>query len=101
MGSLPRIDGYDHGEKVFSFTTDRTDKSCEGEKRSKSLLLSLGLCPCSPMRMLSHESELPRLTIHIRLVCPQADRKPTKQNSCQRQYKISLHRRLLTETSDL
>ena len=41
-----------------------------GKKRSKSLLLSLGLRPCSPMRMLSHESELPRLTIHIRLVCP-------------------------------
>ena len=101
MGSSPRIDGREHGGKVFSFTTDRTDKSCKGEKRSKSLLLSPGLRPCSLMRMLSHESELPRLTLHIRLVCPQVDRKTTKQNSCRWQYKISLHRRLLTETSDL
>ena len=61
----------------------------------------LGLRPCSPMRMLSHVSELPCPTIHIRLVCPQADRKPTKQNSCPWQYKISLQRRLLTITSDL
>ena len=73
-----------------------------GEKnRSKSLLLSPGLRPCSPTRMLNHESELPCLTIHIRLVCPQADRKPTKQNSCPWQYKMSLQRRLLTITSDL
>ena len=72
-----------------------------GKKRSKSLLLSLGLRPCSPMRMLSHVSELPCPTLHIRLVCPQADRKPTKQNSCRWQYKISLQRRLLTITSDL
>ena len=71
------------------------------KKRSKSLLLSLGLRPCSPMRMLSHESKLPCLTLPIRLVCPQADRKPTKQNSCRWQYKISLQRRLLTITSDL
>ena len=73
-----------------------------GEKnRSKSLLLSLGLRPCSPTRMLNHESELPCLTLHIRLVCPQADRKPTKQNSCPWQYKMSLHRRLQTVTLDL
>ena len=44
--------------------------SCGKKKRSKSLLLSLGLHPYSLMRMLSHESELPCLTIHIRLVCP-------------------------------
>ena len=69
--------------------------------RSKSLLLSPGLRPCSLMRMLSHISELPCLTIPIRLVCPQADRKPAKQNSCPWQYKMSLHRRLLTITSDL
>ena len=69
--------------------------------RSKSLLLSPGLRPCSLMRMLSHVSELPCLTLHIRLVCPQADRKPTKQNSCPWQYKMSLHRRLLTVTLDL
>ena len=50
-----------------------------GKKRSKSLLLSLGLRPCSPMRMLSHESKLPCPTIHIRLVCPLADGKATKQ----------------------
>ena len=40
------------------------------------MLLSPGLRPCSLMRMLSHESELPCLTLHIRLVCPQADGKP-------------------------
>ena len=61
----------------------------------------LGLRPCSPMCMLSHVSELPCLTIPIRLVCPQADRKASKQNSCRRQFKISLRRRLLTVTSDL
>ena len=72
-----------------------------GKKRSKSLLLSLGLRTCSPMCMLSQVSELPCLTIPIRQVCPQADRKPTKQNSCPWQYKISLQRRLLTVTSDL
>ena len=72
-----------------------------GKKRSKSMLLSLGLRPCSPMRMLSQVSELPCLTIPIRLVCPQADRKAPKQNSCPWQYKMSLRRRLLTITSDL
>ena len=40
------------------------------KKRSKSLLLSLGLHPYSLMRMVIHVSELPCLTIHIRLVCP-------------------------------
>ena len=71
------------------------------KKRSKSLLLSPGLRPCSLMRMLSHVSTLPCLTLPIRLVCPEADRKPTKQNSCPWQYKMSLRRRLLTITSDL
>ena len=71
------------------------------KNRSKSLLLSPGLRPCSLMRMLSHESELPCLTLHIRLVCPKADRKATKQNSCPWQYKMSLHRRLRTVTIDL
>ena len=75
--------------------------SCGRTIRSKSLLLSPGLRLCSLMRMLSHVSELPCLTLHIRLVCPQADRKATKQNSCRRQYKMSLHRRLLTITLDL
>ena len=75
--------------------------SYRGKKRSKSLLLSPGLRPCSPMCMLSQVSKLPCLTIPIRLVCLQADRKPTKQNSCRRQYKMSLQRRLLTVTSDL
>ena len=60
-----------------------------------------GLTPCSPMSMLSQISELPCLTIPIRLVCPQADRKASKQNSCPWQYKMSLRRRLLTITSDL
>ena len=72
-----------------------------GKKRSKSLLFSLGLRPCSLMRMLCHASELPCLTLPIRLVCPLADRKTTKQNSCLWQYKMSLHRRLLTVTADL
>ena len=57
--------------------------------------------PCSPMRMLIHVSELPCPTLPIRLACPLADRKPTKQNSCPWQYKMSLQRRLLTITSDL
>ena len=74
--------------------------ACRGN-RSKSLLLSPGLCPCSPMSMLSQVSELPCLTIPIRLVCPQADRKASKQNSCLCQYKMSLQRRLLTVTSDV
>ena len=52
------------------------------------------------MRMLSHVSELPCLTLPIRLVCPLADRKPSKQNSCPWQYKMSLYRRLLTVTLD-
>ena len=72
-----------------------------GKKRSKSLLLSPGLRPCSPMCMLSQVSELPCLTIPVRLVCPQADRKASKQNNCPWQYKMSLRRRLLTITSDL
>ena len=38
--------------------------------RSKSLLLSPGLLPCSLMRMLSHVSELPCLNLPICLVCP-------------------------------
>ena len=75
--------------------------SCGGRYRSKSLLLSSGLRPYSLMRMLSQVSELPCLTLHIRLVCPQADRKPAKQNSCPWQYKMSLYQRLLTITSDL
>ena len=66
----------------------RIMRICLWEKnRSKSLLLSLGLRPCSLMRMLSHVSELPCLTLPIRLVCPLADRKPSKQNSCRWQYK--------------
>ena len=75
--------------------------SCGGKNRSKSLLLSPGLRPCSLMCMLSQVSELPCLTLHIRQVCPQADRKASKQNSCPWQYKMSLQRRLLTVTSDL
>ena len=53
------------------------------------------------MRMVSHVSELPCLTLHTRLVCPQADGKATKQNSCPWQYKMSLRRRLRTITLDL
>ena len=72
-----------------------------GKKRSKSLLLSPGLRPCSLMRMVRHVSELPCLTLPIRLVCPAGRRKASKQNSCPWQYKMSLQRRLLTITSDL
>ena len=42
------------------------------------------------MRMVIHVSKLPCLTLPIRLVCPLADGKPTKQNSCPWQYKMSL-----------
>ena len=72
-----------------------------GKKRSKSLLLSPGLRPCSPICMLSQVSELPCLTLHSRLVCPQADGKSTKQNSYPWQYKMCLRRRLMMVTSDL
>ena len=71
------------------------------KKRSKSLLLSLGLRPYSLMCMLSHVSELPCLNLPIRLVCPMADGKASKQNSCPWQYKMSLRRRLRTVTADL
>ena len=75
---------------------------CLWEKnRSKSLLLSLGLRPCSQVVMFIHTSKLACLNLPICLVCPLADRKPSKQNSCRWQYKMSLHRRLLTITSDL
>ena len=62
------------------------------EEIKKFVAFPWAYAPCSPMRMLSHVSELPCLTLPIRLVCPQADGKPTKQNSCRRQYKISLFR---------
>ena len=63
-----------------------------GDRRDQKVCcFSLGLRPYSLMRMLSHVSELPCLTIHIRLVCPLADRKASKQNSCPWQYKMSLH----------
>ena len=71
------------------------------EEIKKFVAFPWAYAPCSPMRMLSHVSELPCLTIPIRLVCPLADRKPTKQNSCLWQYKMSLQRRLRTVTSDL
>ena len=80
----------------------RIERICLWEKnRSKSLLLSPGLRLCSLMRMLTHVSELPCLTLSIRLVCPLADRKPSKQNSCRWQYKMSTYQRLLTITLDL
>ena len=44
------------------------------------------------MRMLIHVSKLPCLTLPICLVCPLADGKATKQNSCLWQYKMSLFR---------
>ena len=49
--------------------------SCGDKTDQKVCCFPLGLRPCSPMRMLSHESELPCLTLHIRLVCPLADGK--------------------------
>ena len=75
--------------------------SCGDKRDQKVCCFPLGLRPCSPMRMVSHVSELPCLTLPIRLVCPLADGKATKQNSCRWQYKISLQRRLLTVTLDL
>ena len=75
--------------------------SCGDNRDQKVCCFPPGLRPCSPMRMVSHVSELPCLTLPIRLVCPLADGKATKQNSCRWQYKISLQRRLLTVTLDL
>ena len=64
-----------------------------GERRDQKVCcFPLGLRPYSLMRMLSHESELPCLTLPIRLVCPQADGKATNQNGCPWQYKMSLFR---------
>ena len=71
------------------------------EEIKKFVAFPWAYAPCSPMRMVSHVSELPCLTLHIRLVCPQADGKATKQKICRRQYKMSLQRRLLTVTLDL
>ena len=51
--------------------------------------------------MFIHASELACLNLPTCLVCPLADGKATKQNSCLWQYKMSLQRRLLTITSDL
>lgn len=36
MGSSSRIDGYDHGGKVFSFTTDRTDFTLRDWRQDKN-----------------------------------------------------------------
>ena len=60
-----------------------------------------GLTPLQPDVYAQPSKRASCLTIPIRLVCPQADRKASKQNSCRRQYKMSLQRRLLTVTSDL
>ena len=93
-----------HSVETISTTdlTDETDECPTGKRRDQKVCcFPLGLRPCSPMRMLSHVSELPCLTLPIRLVCPLSDRKSTKQNSCPWQYKMSLHRRLLTVTLDL
>ena len=92
---------------AFSFILPRMGRMgrisvlCVEEIDQKVCSFPLGLRPCSLMCMLSQVSELPCLTIPIRLVCPQADRKASKQNSCPWQYKMSLQRRLLTVTSDL
>ena len=77
INPLERMEGGTPEDRGV-LTTDRTDKSCGGRNGSKSLLLSPGLRPCSPMRMLSHESKLPCPTIHIRLVCPLADKESHK-----------------------
>ena len=71
------------------------------EEIKKFVAFPWAYAPCSPMRMLIHVSELPCLTLPIRLVCPLADRKASKQKSCPWQYKISLRRRLRTVTLDL
>ena len=66
----------------------RIMRICLWEKnRSKSLLLSPGLRLCSQVVMFIHTSKLACLNIPICLVCPLADRKPSKQNSCPWQYK--------------
>ena len=66
--------------------------SCGDRTDQKVCSFPLGLRPCSPMRMLSHVSELPCLITPICLVIPKADGKASKQNSCRRQYKMSLFR---------
>ena len=60
-----------------------------------------GITPLQPDVYAQPSKRASCLTIPIRLVCPQADRKASKQNSCPWQYKMSLQRRLLTVTSDL
>ena len=78
---------------------ERIMRICLWEKnRSKSLLLSPGLRPCSQVVMFIHTSKLACLNLPICLVCPAGRRKGTKQNSCRWQYKMSLYQRLLTIT---
>ena len=64
---------------LLSFTTDLTDwtDGCGGirQKPEKPLGEDGGLCPCCPMRMVIHVSELPCPPLPIRLVCPLADGK--------------------------
>ena len=62
--------GYSSFTTDLTDWTDWTDKSCGDKTDQKVCCFPLGLRPCSLMRMLSHVSELPCLTIPIRLVCP-------------------------------
>ena len=71
--ALPLLCPPGRGVAIILFTTDLTDETDEcptGKRRDQKVCcFPLGLRPCSPMRMLSHVSELPCLTIHICLVC--------------------------------
>ena len=67
----------------------------------KKLVAFPGLTPLQPDVYAQPSKRASLSDIPIRLVCPLADRKAPKQNSCPWQYKMSLQRRLLTVTSDL
>ena len=60
-----------------------------------------GLTPLQPDVYAQPSKRASLSDIPIRLVCPLADRKAPKQNSCPWQYKMSLQRRLLTVTSSV
>ena len=90
---------------VLIFTTDFTDKTdlCPvwGKEEIKKFVAFPGLAPLQPdayghPRKRASLSDPPHPT-----GLPIGRRKASKQNSCRRQYKISLRRRLRTVTSDL
>ena len=73
----------------------------EERRDQKVCCFPLGLRPYSLMRMLSHESELPCLTLPIRLVCPAGRRKSHKSKWLPLAVQNEPLQRLRTVTSDL